>query len=152
MAARAAMSAPVAATVRPDPERLALAARAAERDVSWTFLSALIGRNPAYIQQYLTRGSPQRLDELDRRHLAIYLEMDERALGALTDRSSLAAVDRDALVLTVAEDLWSRLPDGRSFGEAGDYWRDQYRDIAAAAIASVERRAGIAFGPASPAG
>ena len=45
-------------------------------------LSAPIGRNPAYLQQYISRGSPRRLPEDERRHLAIVLEVDERELGA----------------------------------------------------------------------
>ncbi|MGQ0560054.1 MAG: S24 family peptidase [Sphingosinicella sp.] len=45
-------------------------------------LSRLLGRNPAYIQQYLKRGSPRRLAEADRRRLAYYFGVDERELGA----------------------------------------------------------------------
>lgn len=65
----------------PSP-RAALKRRAAERGVSLASLSAQIGRNVTYLQQYLDRGSPKRLPEDDRRHLAIALNIDERELGA----------------------------------------------------------------------
>lgn len=55
---------------------------AAERGDSLTSLSALIGRGPGYLQQYLRVGSPRALDEDDRRRLAIYWSIDERVLGA----------------------------------------------------------------------
>lgn len=55
---------------------------AGERGRSLAELSRAIGRNPAYLQQFVERGSPKRLPEDDRRHLAIYLGIDERELGA----------------------------------------------------------------------
>lgn len=64
-----------------DP-RQALVRRASEQGHSLAHLSALLGRNAAYIQQYIDRGSPKRLGDEDRRRLAIYLNIDERELGA----------------------------------------------------------------------
>lgn len=61
--------------------RSALAALIVERREDYAGLSRLIGRNPAYIQQYVRRGSPRRLDERDRRTLADYFGVDESALG-----------------------------------------------------------------------
>lgn len=55
------------------------AARA--RDVSLAALSAAIRRNPAYLHQFVTRGSPRALAEGDRRTLAAMLGVTERALG-----------------------------------------------------------------------
>ncbi len=55
---------------------------AAERGESLAALSAMIGRNAAYLHQFVTRGSPRRLAEHDRRLLADYLGVSERALGA----------------------------------------------------------------------
>lgn len=53
------------------------------RDRGETFgsVSRLIGRNAAYIQQFVRRGSPRKLDEGDRRLLARYFGVDERLLG-----------------------------------------------------------------------
>lgn len=64
-----------------DEPRAALAALAAARGESLAALSRLIGRNAAYLQQFVTRGSPRRLDEADRRTLAAYLGVSEVALG-----------------------------------------------------------------------
>jgi hypothetical protein len=64
-----------------DPRRR-LEQIAAEQGKSLAMLSAVIGRNAAYLQQFVRRGSPRRLPEEERRHLAIYLNIDERELGA----------------------------------------------------------------------
>ena len=45
-------------------------------------LSRMIGRNPAYLQQFISRGTPRRLDEDDRLVLAKFFDIDERELGA----------------------------------------------------------------------
>jgi phage repressor protein C with HTH and peptisase S24 domain len=45
-------------------------------------LSRMLGRNSAYIQQYIKRGSPRILPERDRGILARYFGVDERVLGA----------------------------------------------------------------------
>lgn len=45
-------------------------------------LSRMLGRNPAYIQQYIKRGSPRHLAERDRSVLAAYFRVDEALLGA----------------------------------------------------------------------
>lgn len=52
-----------------------------ERGEDYAGLSRLLGRNPAYIQQYMKRGSPRRLAEEDRRLLARYFGVDEALLG-----------------------------------------------------------------------
>ncbi|HTG37487.1 S24 family peptidase [Sphingomonas sp.] len=61
--------------------RAALARLASERRISLAELSRLIGRNPAYVQQHVARGSPRRLDERDREVIAAYLGVDEAMLG-----------------------------------------------------------------------
>lgn len=50
-------------------------------------LSRLIGRNPAYIQQYLRRGVPRRLSEEDRHRLARHFSVAEVLLGAPAART-----------------------------------------------------------------
>ena len=62
--------------------RAALARLIAERGEDYAGLSRLLGRNPAYIQQFIKRGSPRRLAESDRRILARYFGVDEALLGA----------------------------------------------------------------------
>jgi Peptidase S24-like len=63
--------------------RAALARLIEERGEDYAGLSRLIGRNPAYVQQYIKRGSPRRLAEADRRLLARYFGVDEASLGGL---------------------------------------------------------------------
>ena len=60
----------------------ALVAAAITRGVSLIALSRLLGRNDAYLNQFVNRGSPRRLAERDRRWLAAYLDVDETVLGA----------------------------------------------------------------------
>ena len=44
-------------------------------------LSKLIGRNAAYLQQFMKRGTPLKLAEKDRNILARYFGVDESLLG-----------------------------------------------------------------------
>lgn len=73
-----------------DAARLALDRLIQERGANYGALSKMLGRNPAYIQQYVKRGSPRKLDEADRRTLARYFGVDERELGGPQDISYTA--------------------------------------------------------------
>lgn len=53
----------------------------AEHGVGYAALSRMLRRNAAYIQQFVTRGSPVRLEEADRKLLARYFQVDEEVLG-----------------------------------------------------------------------
>ena len=68
-----------------DPRRM-LDRLLTEKGVDYAQLSARIGRNPAYIQQYIKRGSPRRLGEQDRARIAAYLGVSEALLGGLALR------------------------------------------------------------------
>ena len=50
-------------------------------------------RNPAYVQQYIKRGTPRRLGERERAILASYFRIDEALLGAPV-RSAAPAAQR----------------------------------------------------------
>ena len=52
------------------------------RGEDYSSVSRLLGRNAAYIQQFIHRGVPRKLDEDDRRKLAHYFNVDETMLGA----------------------------------------------------------------------
>ena len=52
------------------------------RGVSLAQLSALIGRNASYLQQFVRKGSPRKLEETDRRILANFFGVAESDLGA----------------------------------------------------------------------
>ncbi len=68
--------------------------QAAERSgVSLTTLSRVVGRNAAYVQQYVKRGSPRILPERERRILADYLGLAEDALGGPPGLRAVRAFD-----------------------------------------------------------
>jgi len=76
--------------------RSAIARFAAERGVSLSELSRVLGRNPAYLQQFIERGSPRRLAEGDRATLARYLGVAESSLGGPPDHPLIAIPRIDA--------------------------------------------------------
>jgi len=51
------------------------------RGVSLAALSALIDRNSSYLQQFVRKGSPRKLEEGDRRKLARFFGVDDSLLG-----------------------------------------------------------------------
>lgn len=65
-----------------DEVRLRLDKLIRERGTDYATLSRIIGRNAAYIQQFIKRGVPRRLSEIDRRRLAAYFGVPEVELGA----------------------------------------------------------------------
>jgi hypothetical protein len=112
------------AAVRATLERLIL-----KSGDGYAALSRLIGRNPAYIQQYLRRGVPRRLSEDDRHRLARHFGVSEVQLGARTaaartlspDSSQhravevgwLANAEAGAAGLLLDEGLLQRIAGGR---------------------------------------
>ena len=67
-----------------DP-RLTIERLCAERGEDFAGLSRMLGRNPAYIQQFVRRGVPKRLKEEERRKLARYFAISESLLGGPQD-------------------------------------------------------------------
>ncbi len=100
-----------------------------ERGTSYGAISSLLGRNPAYIQQYVRRGSPRKLDEEDRRKLARFFGVEESLLRGPEDPALPAGRRKNPLVAV------PRLPLGASAG-AGTLDEDE---AAADAIAFNER-------------
>jgi hypothetical protein len=77
--------------------RLNLARLIADRGENYGALSRLLGRNAAYIQQFIKRGTPRKLDEEDRRLLARYFGVDEALLGGpALDSAAAHAVRQQA--------------------------------------------------------
>lgn len=62
----------------------------AERGEDFAGLSRMIGRNPAYIQQFVRRGVPRRLGEEERGKLARYFGIAETLLGGPQDGAPAA--------------------------------------------------------------
>ena len=74
----------------PDP-RLVLERLCAERGEDFAGLSRMLGRNAAYIQQYVRRGVPKRLKEEERRKLARYFSVPEALLGGPPEEEQVPA-------------------------------------------------------------
>ncbi len=62
--------------------RATLQALAGQAGVSLAALSRMLGRNDAYLQQFVQRGTPRVLAEGDRRQLAAFFGVPETRLGA----------------------------------------------------------------------
>ncbi|WP_294332462.1 S24 family peptidase [uncultured Sphingomonas sp.] len=89
-----------------DVHRANFARLVAQRGVTLATLSRVLGRNPAYLQQYLMRGSPRILAERDRARLAEYLGVDEVLLGGRSS-SELVAVPRIDLGASAGPGGWA---------------------------------------------
>ena len=99
------------------PARRAIADALEQRGTDMAALSKALGRNHAYIQQFLTRGTPAELKERDRRAVAQFLRIDERALLSDSDVRELTYVPLDAD--GIAEDIRDRQQRG-SLPDDGD--------------------------------
>ena len=86
-----------------DP-RLVLERLCAERGEDFAGLSRMLGRNSAYIQQFVRRGVPKRLGEDERRKLARYFGVSEALLGGPADEvgavAGLLSVKRHAVMVS----------------------------------------------------
>jgi hypothetical protein len=83
-----------------DP-RVVLERLIAERGENYADLSRLLKRNPAYIQQFIKRGTPRKLDEEDRRVLARYFGVAEEILGGSSVTASNVTPRKLPAVVTV---------------------------------------------------
>lgn len=84
--------------------RAALERLIRDRREDYAGLSRLLGRNPAYIQQYVKRGTPRQLAEEDRRELARYFGVAESELGGRADeRPRLVAAGAGAGAIRAAD-------------------------------------------------
>jgi phage repressor protein C with HTH and peptisase S24 domain len=70
-----------------------------ERGEDFAGLSRMLGKNPAYIQQFVRRGVPKRLGEDERRKLAQYFSVSEAVLGGpeVLRAGDLVSVSRSAV-------------------------------------------------------
>lgn len=75
-----------------------------ERGLNYAKVSLSIGKNIAYIQQFIKNGSPRRLGEVERQKLARLLKVDEQELTDLPLKvysSSAPSVNQDILCLII---------------------------------------------------
>jgi phage repressor protein C with HTH and peptisase S24 domain len=75
-----------------------------ERGEDFAGLSRMLGRNAAYIQQFVRRGVPKRLKEEERRKLARYFSISETLLGGppadQAEPQGLLAVNRHPVAVS----------------------------------------------------
>lgn len=98
-----------------DP-RARLLELAESKGVSLAALSGLLGRNTTYLQQFVRKGSPRRLEEHDRHKLAAFFGVSESELGAPDFRIDVAATASGARRSTASWIDVPRLPLGASAG------------------------------------
>ena len=72
--------------------RAALDQLIADSGDDYAGLSKLIGRNAAYVQQFIKRGTPKKLPESERGILARYFGVDERVLGGVASPAGRAGL------------------------------------------------------------
>ena len=86
-----------------DP-RIVLERLCDERGEDFAGLSRMLGRNSAYIQQFVRRGVPRRLKEEERRKLARYFSIPESLLGGPPGENSgpagLVSVNRHPVAVS----------------------------------------------------
>jgi phage repressor protein C with HTH and peptisase S24 domain len=76
--------------VATDP-RLVLERLCIERGEDFAGLSRMLGRNAAYVQQFVRRGVPKRLKEEERRKLARYFSVSEALLGGPSESNRMSS-------------------------------------------------------------
>ena len=103
---------------RPDPRKV-LERLCEERGEDFAGLSRMLGRNAAYIQQYVRRGVPKRLREEERRKLARYFAISEAMLGGPANdpahESALLSIKRHPVSVSAG-------PGAIPMEEAGKPW------------------------------
>ena len=71
-----------------------------EREETYAAVSRLLGRNSAYIQQYIKRGTPARLDRSDIAQLALHFDVPAKLLGG---KESPSTPRRSVITVPVIE-------------------------------------------------
>ena len=82
-----------------------------EREETYAAVSRLLGRNSAYIQQYIKRGTPARLDQSDIAQLALHFDVAAKLLGG---KESPSTPRRSVITVPVIEAKGLEIPQERS--------------------------------------
>ena len=82
-----------------------------EREETYAAVSRLLGRNSAYIQQYIKRGTPARLDQSDIVQLALHFDVPAKLLGG---KESSSTSRRSVITVPVIEAKGLETPQERS--------------------------------------
>ena len=87
--------------------------------VSLSGLSTLLGRNPSYLQQFVRKGSPRKLEEGDRRTLARFFGIADSELGGGNEHGGEGGATASYTGQRKPQAEWAdvpRLPLGASAG------------------------------------
>jgi len=109
----------------PNDPRLVLQRLCLERGEDFAGLSRMLGRNPAYIQQFVRRGVPKRLGEAERRKLARYFGVPESVLGGPPERrndSRLVSVSRHPITVSAGAGAIVSAEVGRPYFGFDERW------------------------------
>ena len=109
----------------PNDPRLVLERLCLERGEDFAGLSRMLGRNPAYIQQFVRRGVPKRLGEAERRKLARYFGVPESVLGGPPERrndSRLVSVSRHPITVSAGAGAIVSAEVGRPYFAFDERW------------------------------
>jgi len=96
-----------------------------ERGEDFASLSRMLGRNPAYIQQFVRRGVPKRLGETERRKLARYFSISEAMLGGPDEQepaNALVAVPRSAVRASAGPGALVQEGEGHAYFGFDERW------------------------------
>ena len=111
----------------PDP-RLMLEQLCRERGEDFAGLSRMLGRNPAYIQQFVRRGVPRRLGEVERGKLARYFGVPESVFGGPEEdgaSAGLAVVCRHPVRVSAGPGAVAGEESGRPYLAFDERWLRQ---------------------------
>jgi phage repressor protein C with HTH and peptisase S24 domain len=107
-----------------DP-RIVIERLCTERGEDFASLSRMLGRNPAYIQQFVRRGVPKRLGETERRKLARYFSISEAMLGGPSEHeppNTLVAVPRSAVRASAGPGALVQEGEGHAYFGFDERW------------------------------
>ncbi len=103
-----------------DGPRIRLLTLSQEHGASLASLSEMLGRNASYLQQFIKKGSPRKLEEGDRKMLARFFGVSEEVLGAEGDEAKEKSYNKAPILSKMRESTdWvevARLDVGASAG------------------------------------
>lgn len=99
-----------------EASRHKLLALAEERGTSLSALSRMIDKNPSYLQQFVRKGSPRKLEESDRAMLARFFGVAESELGGPQEKSVAQWVDIPRLPLRASAGPGAEVAGERAVG------------------------------------
>jgi hypothetical protein len=98
----------------------------AERGEDFAGLSRMLGRNPAYIQQFVRRGVPKKLKEEERKKLARFFAIPESLLGGPPEvsrgRGGLVPVKRTFVQASAGPGAFAGDERGRPYFAFDERW------------------------------